>query len=83
MSKDKPPPLETFDDWLAQSRQYDRMHTPAATARALLALLDMEESVKETNLGKVLGHLQAQIAELQADIDGMKDGPWDPPPIPR
>jgi hypothetical protein len=38
---------------------------PSKTDRALLALLDMEESVKETNLGKVLGHLQAQIEELQ------------------
>jgi hypothetical protein len=34
-------------------------------SRALLALLDFEESVKETNLGRVLGHLQAQITELQ------------------
>jgi broad specificity phosphatase PhoE len=49
-----------FDFWFASDGGSER-----DTARALLALLDFDESVKETNLGKVLGHLQAQIAELQ------------------
>jgi hypothetical protein len=81
MSKEKP----TKREW-AENAEIGAMCL-SGTNRALLALLDMEDSVKETALGQALGALQAQITELQervdgleADIQGMMDGPWDPPP---